>query len=457
MASRKFFSGLPDGMMTSTTRGPNRLQTNFYWPDETNAVGAPSRSKLRNRSMSTASVMSQVSADNEESRRRKSKNMQSSIEFYDMVDVTDTESVYSRSTHDPNKHKKLETLKSRIEFYDFVDCKTPPNDDDDVQSVIERPIKHIQNTSNVENNEMIESFNEPYRENSVSGQTQNEEIITEGLKSMSFNNNNNSKNSTTKNGNLNEHHVDTSKKKAPKYVDSYSESDDDDYYHRNPSRVDERRVSNQPQSRYTPSHRTIQSHPRRYRSDYFDFDDDGYDRYYEPSSRRSKYRRPEYVPNELRTSRRRLFSPEYISDEDFPDYDEFESPRRQEFSKRRPPMPQERASRMSSRDRFYDDEVPIRRPQRTRNRYENEIDEPSNEPSPRDEHKEPISTARPPVKPLTRSMSINEAKQRHHTNLKSNIFHNDPEYNVMVEQRKPLSVRDFAATQRVGVGLPDFN
>lgn len=68
----------------------------------------------------------------------------------------------------------------------------------------------------------------------------------------------------------------------------------------------------------------------------------------------------------------------------------------------------------------------------------------------------PVS-ARPPVKPqLARTNSINEAKARYHVNLKSNIFHNDPEYNVLVEQRKPLSIRDFAARQRVGVGLPDI-
>ena len=61
-----------------------------------------------------------------------------------------------------------------------------------------------------------------------------------------------------------------------------------------------------------------------------------------------------------------------------------------------------------------------------------------------------------PYKPVSRSMSINEAKQRHHVNLKSNIFHNDPEYNISVEQRRPTTVREAAGSQRVGVGLPDI-
>jgi hypothetical protein len=66
------------------------------------------------------------------------------------------------------------------------------------------------------------------------------------------------------------------------------------------------------------------------------------------------------------------------------------------------------------------------------------------------------SNVRPPVKPVQRTMSVNEARRRHHVNLKSNIFHNDNEYEQVVEQRKPLSVRDFAANNRVGVGLPDL-
>lgn len=141
MADRKFFSGLPDRMMKGHASGPNRQQTNFYWPNETDAEQfVPSRNRMRNRSLSTASLMSQsqASSDAEESRRRRSQQNKSKIEFYDMVDIgTDNESVYSRA-NDPTKHKKQETLKSRIEFYDYAD---PNQVDEDVQSVIERPVK----------------------------------------------------------------------------------------------------------------------------------------------------------------------------------------------------------------------------------------------------------------------------------------------------------------------------
>lgn len=72
------------------------------------------------------------------------------------------------------------------------------------------------------------------------------------------------------------------------------------------------------------------------------------------------------------------------------------------------------------------------------------------------ENESDVRGARPPVKPVQRAMSMSEARRRHHVNLKSNIFHNDNEYEQVVGQRKPLSVRDFAANHRVGVGLPDL-
>lgn len=141
MTDRKFFSGLPDRMMRGHGNGQNRQQTNFFWPNDNDQEHfIPSRNRLRNRTSSTASLMSQsqASTDTEESRRRRSQANQSKIQFYDMVDCTDNESVYSR-VNDSIMHKKQETLKSRIEFNDFVDPQHQ-NFDDDVQSVIERPV-----------------------------------------------------------------------------------------------------------------------------------------------------------------------------------------------------------------------------------------------------------------------------------------------------------------------------
>lgn len=471
MSSRKFFSGLPDRMMKGHGIVPNRQQTHFFWPNETDSEQfVPSRNnRLRNRSLSTASLMSQsqASTDTEESKRRRSQNNQSKIEFYDMVDVgTDNESVYSRA-NDPTKHKKQETLKSRIEFYDYAD----PNNqqpDDDVQSVIERPVKRNPEPAVVHNiavvqeksqksNESLKMKNEPQSYN---------ENLAQSIQNMSLNSEH--KNGYAKSYNQSE----ISRKKASQYVDSYSESDDEERFYRNRSHVMEDRKNHPPQQpRYPPSQRSIRSHPRRFNSEYFDFDDDAYDRHYESSNnRRSKYRKPENMP---RMVRRRDYSPD-VSDEEFYEVDGY---RRAEYSRAPPPERfRSNASRVDDNESYYRGRS-NRRPSST-NGYASEMDFQRNTSTPvrrssplNQNHRQeaplngnesemeprmPVS-ARPPVKPqLARTNSINEAKARYHVNLKSNIFHNDPEYNVLVEQRKPLSIRDFAARQRVGVGLPDI-
>ena len=66
------------------------------------------------------------------------------------------------------------------------------------------------------------------------------------------------------------------------------------------------------------------------------------------------------------------------------------------------------------------------------------------------------SMASAPGKPLSRSSSINEAKKRALIHLNSNIFHNNPDYNMLSEHRKPTTVREAAGHSRVGVGLPDL-
>jgi hypothetical protein len=136
MSDRKFFSGLPEKMMTKHS-GPNRQQTNFFWPNDSE-INSSAYKKLKNKSLSTASLAnySQASTDTDELRHRRTKDMKSKIEFYDMIDTTtDTESVYSRSIG-PTKNKKLETLKSRIEFYDYEDV-SKYDSEEDKDSVIE--------------------------------------------------------------------------------------------------------------------------------------------------------------------------------------------------------------------------------------------------------------------------------------------------------------------------------
>lgn len=443
-------------MTPRNSRGPNRQQTNFYWPNETDMEEfVPSRNRMRNRSMSTASLMSQsqASTDTEESRRRRTQQNRSKIEFYDMADIgTDAESVYSRANDPMVKRKRQDSLKSRIEFYDFVDTRSF-QPDDDAQSVIERPVKINVEPSAPE--PMTSPENGHKSEDKLKAQVKSEQNLAQSVQNLSL---------ESKSGHG---PSERSRKKTSQYVDSFSESDEDERYY--PSRpLEERKYVPPPPNRYPPSQRSIRSSPRRVNAEYLDFDDDEYDRQYD--SRRLRYRKSENVP---RMARRRDYSPE-LSDEDF--YDHTDGYRRggggDYFRARLPPAPERyrsNASRLDDNESYYRG----RNNRRQANGYGSEADHQRPPPSPRvspqevsavspeNGHENGVQTtmpaaARPPVKPLARTQSINEARQRHHVNLRSNIFHTDPEYNQIVEQRKPSSVREFAARQRVGVGLPDI-
>ncbi|CRK92435.1 CLUMA_CG006002, isoform A [Clunio marinus] len=482
--SRKFFSGLTDQMMTKHSNGPNRQRTNFYWPNETNSEEFVSaRNRMRNRSMSTASLMShsQASTDTEESKRRKSQQNQSKIEFYDMADIgTDNESVYSRS-NDPTREKKLQTLKSRIEFYDFVDTDNQQRDED-VQSVIEQPVVRKTDSSVIENKTIPIIVSEVEKNQKINleeielqndkrekGFENEQDLTQQQFQNLKLNSEIQQKNNNTNQSN------EGLRRKKQQCMDSFSDSDDEDHFYREKNLVIEDR---RPPMRYhsTPQ-RSTRSHPRRFTSDYLDFDDEVYfDRNCEPSlsSRRSKYRKPENMPP--RVSRRRDYSPE-LSDEEFFDYrggsksrlltspgrhrlmNRYDDDDHDSYYRERPTV-----TRRLSRNGGYESEMDVHR--------SSKISPPDHQISPQNQnHYEKllqngyssgidspiVSSGRPPVNAsLSRTDSINEARQRHHVNLKSNIFHNDPEYNVLVQQQKPLSVREFAARQRVGVGLPDI-
>ncbi|XP_070507167.1 putative uncharacterized protein DDB_G0281733 [Chironomus tepperi] len=476
MSNRKFFSGLSEKMMARST-GPNRQQTNFYWPDDSNADDTCSvrSNRLRNRSLSTASVLSQsqASTDTEESRKRRSNDFKSRIEFYDMVDIpTDNESVYSRKL-DPSKHKKLETLKSRIEFYDYVDTRDSSQmNDEDTNSVIEvvqkKENQEVRNDKNgtidtpVENKNFIQNNNKHIDE------------LANNMTKMSMNVEH------PKNDMNNHNH-------KPQYIDSYSESDDeDDYRYQKSFRgqhdaikrnyPQKNRRPTLPKQHHQPYHQQYQQlPPRRYQSHYFDdFEDDGYDRYFENASIRSSRSRLPRMP-------RRTYSPDN-SDEEF--YDNRMYPKRngrmsrdnrnyEAFS----PEREYTRSQNPRNDDYYESYRDDRRQTNNRNTningFGSEMDynRPKSRTPPREQQQHqqstieidseqniPTTSARPPIKPVARSMSISgDARRRYHINLKSNIFHTDNEYDQVVNPRKPLSVRDFAATTKIGVGLPDLN
>lgn len=431
-------------MMTRPTNGQNRQQTNFYWPDERTSDQLPSRNhRMRNRSLSTASIISQsqASTDTEESRRRRNNDLQSRIEFYDMVDTTDTESVYNRKM-DPTTHKKLETLKSKIEFYDYGDPKNN-NEDDDANSVIEVVVKKKENQE-------VEASVAAEKTTNAQKNFDEQELA---------------KNMSNLNIRKQQQQPPTQRNSNSQFVDSYgSDSEDEMYRYQQPIRKSSaqkfsRRPQQQQQLPPPPPQR-----PRRYHSHYFDdFEDDGYERYYDAPSH---HRRPRFP--RMNGSRRRDFSPDDLSDEEF--YDDRSYARRnlREFPSRSRVYSPEREFRTSS-SRYGADYADYnhRSMNKATNGYGSEYVNESRLKTPPRQQKvhdieiesETNAAARPPVKqqqPVQRSMSINEARRRHHVNLKSNIFHNDHEYDQNVDRKKPLSVRDFAANHRVGVGLPDL-
>lgn len=134
MIKGRFYAGLTPDMM-NRSRVVNRQETNFFWPDESNAPPIPSHVKRRN-SNATSSPLP-VTNNNETNdikpRELFQKQLSSGIEFYDNVDAKTPEARRRRfkkidnvnlnnndSQYQPQK-KKLETFSSKIEFYDFVD------------------------------------------------------------------------------------------------------------------------------------------------------------------------------------------------------------------------------------------------------------------------------------------------------------------------------------------------
>lgn len=438
MAGRKFFSGLPDGMMGKNSQRPNRQQTNFYWPDESevesNSFKTAARNRLRSRCTSSASLMSQsqASSDTEESRRRKLQQNDSKIEFFDYADATDTESVVS--TRDRNRKKKIETLSSRIAFYDFVDPNESQNQniDDDVQSVIERPQKVKKDAQKSENPQVNEQKIISNLENSV-----DIENLTKDIDNME---------------------IKSSVKKAPyQYVDSFSDDSDDNsrYFRDNGSSsrmFDERRHL---PPRYPSTQRFMQRRPRP--REYYDYDDEiDHDRSYsyENPRRRSIH------PQSNRGNRR--YGGDYFSQELSDEEYYFQNPRQRQYG-----MPIQHGSyfeengnhhtrhnsrmslnRRASVNGLADmEKIQVEDIPKTKSIAKVEVERQSSTLS---------AERRSPAKTLKRTESVNEARQRYFTNLKSNIFHNNSEYSEIIE-KKPLSVRDFAASQRVGVGLPDID
>lgn len=144
MIKGKFYAGLPSEMMTRS-RTVDRQQTNFYWPDETDAesatpttrakrIGSKSitpNNNINNNSIDAITTTTQSDIKPKELVR---KQLSSGIEFYDNVNAKTPESrrrrfkkidninlnnINNDNDFQPEK-KKLETFSSKIEFYDFA-------------------------------------------------------------------------------------------------------------------------------------------------------------------------------------------------------------------------------------------------------------------------------------------------------------------------------------------------
>lgn len=164
MIKGKFYTGLPEKMM-NRSRGMDRQQTHFYWPDESKAEETPSRkvrpTKAKASPMTSATVnnSSTTASDDIKPKELFHKQLSSRIEFYDNVDAKTPEARRRRfkkidnvnlnnlnnadSQYVPEK-KKLETFSSKIEFYDFVDATKPATEVKRNNAAVIEPIKQKQ-------------------------------------------------------------------------------------------------------------------------------------------------------------------------------------------------------------------------------------------------------------------------------------------------------------------------
>lgn len=141
MIKGKFYAGLTSEMMTRS-RTVDRQQTNFFWPDETDAESATPTTRAKrivsksmtanNNSNNNNCIDTTTTQSDIKPKELFRKQLSSGIEFYDNVNAKTPEARRRRfkkidninlnnnndNDFQPEK-KKLETFSSKIEFYDF--------------------------------------------------------------------------------------------------------------------------------------------------------------------------------------------------------------------------------------------------------------------------------------------------------------------------------------------------
>lgn len=503
MIKGKFYTGLPDKMM-NRSRGMDRQQTNFFWPDESEAEETPSRQRSVAKKMTSAMVNNEQQVDIKPKELFK-KQLSSGIQFYDNVDAKTPEARRRRFKKIDNinlnnvnvdrqyapEKKKLETFSSKIEFYDFVDDNKPKGvkTNNNVKSI---PIKINRDTDfvkkSVDSNSSdtmkkritfqpettvpektksilknVEKLDKPLPKRgllpkSLSKSVENIPKLRKSAEELDKANATDRSSETlssiireVRNMNLS-----NSKSSSParngRYVDDYD--DDDDYQPRRSNIREPYRRSERDNKRETGDERSYSRRDddvRRYNryddNDFVDrqsnrnYDDDR--RYNRPHVQRPRNDRHEYHYEGRSTSNRTRKSP----DRRDADYYEDRRPVKKQYDD------YEFADKSSTKVPEYDRSKDKERKSINyeSNRIENNGDRNDNytrtnrnsSPNNRSDRREEVIGSR--STPVTDSVT----NGRSHRHLQSNIFFNDEQAN------RPISVRNSAVT-RIGVGLPDI-
>lgn len=449
MIRGKFYSGLPDKMMHREVRA-DRQQTNFFWPDESDAEDIPSRIKRRGSNAQTTATQktSLTTANNESDIKPKElfqKQLSSCIEFYDNVDAKTPEARRRRFKNIDNvnlnnadtqfvpEKKKLEAFSSKIEFYDFADANGKPSD------TKYNNMKHENDV--VPPKKVIDSPESTKKR--ISFKSEPAKGILKNAGEMEE-----KKSQEPKSGLLPKH--------MSKSVDNMAKFAKSNETTEKPEKLSSiiREVKNMEIS-------------RNQRNQHYEEEDD-YD-YYQKGTRRPPLPAMNYYRDDERSYYRR--DPrDYRYERRSPKYHDYE----EDYNNRRYKRSPERNARTQSsfddrkpkyeQDSFENHRTSHRYPQESRRRPQNDLDEQPIRKQRNDEREQQkIST---PEKSSTNnsnddferkensnqnynSIETNGNSQRH---LKSNISFTAVKSS---QPNKPLSVRDSAVT-RVGVGLPDI-
>lgn len=399
MSQHKFFSGLTPKMENRTRHGPNRQQTQFFWPEDGNKQVPSNRRMSRSSSKDSGGTTWDASnydtdSANRAIRERRNKQLQSKIEFYDVVDEVHQE----KKGVDVNQNVIIKKVEQKE-----VEAKDRNGDEGKLQ-------KNVNGTH-------------------ANGDTGDKKVVQEAQ--------NNRKSIENLQERIHEIHLDESPPApASRRRDDDSYDSDEEYQKRRmkkiPSRSSKRQDSweeyeNREIRRPPPSRRPPRSN--------YEYEDE-----YCPPNRaisRERYRRDYYDEIDSRPIARPPPSPRRYVD-DYPPEDRYYEV---------PPIPR--------RYMVDPDFEPI-----DRDFY---YEEPSKEALPPTPPRQRVlqNGTVSPVKrtPVKRAMSVcsdcpseisRAMSQRH---LKSNIFFTDKE--AVDTTRRPRTVRD-SAVNRVCVGLPDL-